>query len=72
MIFEKSLEDLEKENYHAPIFRDHIEYIDNANFETYFRPLKEKNKLTLIVRDFIAGMSDKYFSEVYHLYQKSS
>lgn len=70
LIFEKSLEDLEKENYNAPIFKDHIEYIDNPNFETYFKPLKEKNKLTLIVRDFIAGMSDKYFSEVYQQYQK--
>jgi len=72
LIFEKSLEDLEKENYKAPIFIDHIEYIDNPNFETYFEPLKEKNKLTLIVRDYIAGMSDKYFSEIYQQYQKSS
>ena len=72
LIFEKSLEDLEKENYKAPIFKDHIEYIDNPNFETYFKPLKEKNKLTLIVRDYIAGMSDKYFSEVYQQFQKSS
>jgi dGTP triphosphohydrolase len=72
LIFEKSLEDLEKENFNALIFKDHIEYIDNPNFETYFKPLKEKNKLTLIVRDYIAGMSDKYFTEVYQQYQKSS
>lgn len=72
LIFEKSLEDLEKENFNALIFKDHIEYIDNPIFETYFKPLKEKNKLTLIVRDYIAGMSDKYFTEVYQQYQKSS
>ncbi|MFX1314687.1 MAG: deoxyguanosinetriphosphate triphosphohydrolase family protein [Promethearchaeota archaeon] len=65
LIFEKCLKNLEEENFNSPIFKDHVEYIDDENFSTYFYPLKDQNKLTLIVRDYIAGMSDKYFSEVY-------
>ena len=65
LIFEKSLMDLREENYNSPIFNDHIEYIDDANYSTYYKALKKRNELPLIVRDFIAGMSDKYFMEVY-------
>ena len=71
LIFEKCLNDLEKEKYDAPIFKDHIEYIDNDNYTTYFKPLKKENNLTLIVRDYIAGMSDNYFKEIYEILIKS-
>ena len=47
LIFERSLVDLKQENYDAPIFKDHIEYIDNQNYSIYFEPLKKKNQLTL-------------------------
>ena len=70
LIFKKCLKDLEEENYNAPIFKDHIEYIDNENYTTYFKPLKENN-LTLIVRDYIAGMSDKYFKEIHEKFRKN-
>ncbi|MFX0007144.1 MAG: deoxyguanosinetriphosphate triphosphohydrolase family protein [Candidatus Hermodarchaeota archaeon] len=69
-IFKTSLRDLREENFKAPIFRDHIDYIDNKNYETYFIPLKKANQLTLIARDYIAGMSDKYFNEIYERYRK--
>ena len=69
LIFISSLKDLESENYTTPIFRDHIEYIDDENYSTYFIPYKKQNKLTLIVRDYIAGMSDNYFNNIYHYYQ---
>ncbi len=72
LIFKKSLKDLAEENYKAPIFRDHIEYIDDKNYSTYFKPLKKSNQLTLIVRDYIAGMSDKYFNEIYNIFQKDN
>ncbi|MFW9822131.1 MAG: deoxyguanosinetriphosphate triphosphohydrolase family protein [Candidatus Thorarchaeota archaeon] len=65
LIFETFLDDLKLENYKSPIFRDHIEYIDDKNYTSYFKPLKESNKLTLIVRDYLAGMSDKYFNEIF-------
>jgi len=65
LIFKKSLKDLEEKNYNSPIFRDHIEYIDDLDYSTYYKPSKETNNLQLIVRDYIAGMSDKYFNEIY-------
>lgn len=68
LIFEKSLKDLEEENFNAPIFKDHIEYIDYKNYSTYYEPLKNQNKLTLVVRDYISGMSDKYFNEIFRNY----
>jgi len=71
LIFEVSLNDLKEENYSSPIFKDHIEYIDDANYSTYYQYLKIEKKLPLIVRDYIAGMSDKYFSEIYEMYIKN-
>lgn len=69
LIFETSLRDLKEENYKSPIFRDHIEYIDDSNYNTYYKPLKEGNQLPLIARDYIAGMSDKYFNDTYRKIQ---
>ncbi|MFX0012645.1 MAG: deoxyguanosinetriphosphate triphosphohydrolase family protein [Candidatus Hermodarchaeota archaeon] len=71
LIFISSLKDLESENYTTPIFRDHIEYIDDENYSTYFIPIKKQNKLTLIVRDYIAGMSDNYFNNIYRYYKNN-
>ena len=71
LIFKRSLKDLEEENYNTPIFRDHIEYIDDKNYNTYFEPQKNNNQLTLIVRDYIAGMSDKYFNQIYEKFRKN-
>jgi dGTPase len=68
IIFENSLRDLEEEKFKAPIFKDHIEYIDDENYVTYFEPSKFNGNLKLITRDFIAGMSDKYFHEILSLY----
>ena len=65
LIFEKCLKDLEENNYNSPIFKDHIEYIDDPSYNTYFNHLKNKDQLPLIVRDYIAGMSDKYFNDTY-------
>ncbi len=70
LIFEKSLKNLETDDYSSPVFKDHIEYIDNQNYSTYFKPLKKSKQLTLIARDYIAGMSDKYFNDIYELLQK--
>jgi dGTPase len=69
LIFNMCLNDLKNNNHESPIFRDHIEYIDDPEFTTYYLPLKKANKLTLIARDYIAGMSDNYFSEVFNYFQ---
>ena len=68
LIFENSLRDLEEENFKAPIFKDHIEYIDDEKYTTYFEPNKQNGNLSLIARDFIAGMSDHYFRKVSSMY----
>ena len=70
LIFENCVKDLETDDYSSPIFKDHIEYIDDRNYSTYFKPLKESKQLTLIARDYIAGMSDKYFNEIYERFRK--
>lgn len=70
LIFECSLKDLEEQNYQAPIFKDHIEYIDDKNYSTYYKDLKKKDQLTLIVRDYIAGMSDKYFNDIFERFRE--
>ncbi|MFX1376252.1 MAG: deoxyguanosinetriphosphate triphosphohydrolase family protein [Promethearchaeota archaeon] len=72
LIFYKCLKDLEEDNRNSPIFRDHIEYIDDQKCATYYQPLKRGNKLTLIVRDYIAGMSDKYFNEIFNYFHSKS
>ncbi|MFW9973495.1 MAG: deoxyguanosinetriphosphate triphosphohydrolase family protein [Candidatus Odinarchaeota archaeon] len=70
LIFKRTIKDLEEENYNSPVFKDHIEYIDDQNYSTYFQSLKNKNQLSLIARDYIAGMSDKYFNEIYERFRK--
>jgi len=70
IIFKQCLKDLEEDNYDAPIFKDHIEYIDDENYTTYFQRLKDEGKLTFIIRDYIAGMSDKYFNQIYEQFKK--
>lgn len=64
LIFEFSLKDLEMENHESPIFKDHMEYIDDRDFSKYYKKYKEQDKLSWIVRDYIAGMSDSYFKEI--------
>ncbi|NHJ25230.1 MAG: HD domain-containing protein [Candidatus Lokiarchaeota archaeon] len=71
-IFKISLKDLEHKDINSPIFKDHIEYIDDNKYSTYFTPHKEQNKLTLIARDYIAGMSDKYFNDIYLYYKNKT
>jgi len=70
LIWNISLKDLEQENYEAAIFKDHVDYIDDAHFSTYYYPLKNQNKLPFIVRDYITGMSDKYFMEIHDKFMK--
>jgi len=65
LIYDTCLQDLKEENYHSSIFKDHVEYIDNSDYSSYFEPYRKANKLQLIVKDYIAGMSDKYFSEIF-------
>jgi len=52
-LFEKYLDDLEKENRNSPIFKDYLEGLS--------REYQLNHANCQIVRDFIAGMTDSYF-----------
>jgi len=64
LMFEVFQKDLEKSNYNSPVFKDHIDYIDDKNYSSYYKKYKIEDKLGWIVRDYIAGMSDGYFKEM--------
>lgn len=70
VIYTQSMKDLINENFDSPIFIDHIEYIDDKDYSTYYYPLKKSGELALIARDYIAGMSDNYFLEIYNRFMK--
>jgi len=70
LMFRVFLDDLEKKKYDSWIFKDHIEYIDDNDYSTYFQKYFEEDKLGWIVRDYIAGMSDRYFKEVSERFKK--
>jgi dGTPase len=53
MLFEKYMRDLENENYDSPIFKRFLE--DKSD------EYKANHLPAEIVRDFIAGMTDRYF-----------
>jgi dGTPase len=53
LLFERYLDDLEKENAESAIFRSYLRDIS----EDYIAGHKKEE----IVRDFIAGMTDRYF-----------
>jgi len=71
VIFTHVLKDLQEENFNSPVFKDHIEYIDDKDYTTYYKPLRDRDELNILVRDYIAGMSDKYFNQTYELFIKN-
>ncbi len=64
LMFEVFQKDLEKSNYNSPVFKDHIDYIDDKNYSSYYKKYKIEDKLGWIVRDYIAGMRDGNFKEM--------
>lgn len=70
-MFKVFLEDLENENHDSTIFQDHINYIDDKDYSIYFKNYKEQDKLCWIVRDYIAGMSDRYFKDISESVQRT-
>ncbi len=68
MLFEKLLSDLKSGNRSSYIFRHHIGYIAKIrayyNSQDYF----ETNTFEDIVIDYMASMTDDYFSDLFHHY----
>lgn len=57
LIFESCLEDLEKENTKTPIYRDFLNNMD----ESY---ITSTSKVQIVI-DYISGMTDRYFREIF-------
>ncbi|MDO4745700.1 MAG: HD domain-containing protein [Bacillota bacterium] len=64
-VYYKLLEDLRTENAKSPIFKHHLDFIENQN--KFYKPqsaynLEEPNQ---IVTDYMASMTDDYFIELH-------
>lgn len=63
-VYEKLLDDLINERRESKIYTHHINYIKKSHYE---RPFEyEKNEPNQIVVDYIASMTDDYFTDLYH------
>lgn len=63
-IYTKLLNDLKHDDRTSPIFKHHIEFINNANkFKEY--NYQENSTIYDIVADYIASMTDDYFIDLY-------
>lgn len=62
-LYEKLLEDLEKDNRTSPIFTHHIDFVNSAHYKREVPYGKTENNQ--IVTDYIASMTDDYFIDLY-------
>ena len=69
-LYEKLLSDLIRGNTESPIFTHHINYVNLAHYE---RDIPyEKTEPNQLVVDYIASMTDDYFTDLYcHLFPES-
>lgn len=63
-VYEKLLHDLENNRLDSVIFRHHIDYVNKAHYRR--ATPYENEEPNQIVVDYIAGMADDYFVELYH------
>lgn len=69
-LYEKLLDDLIIENKSSPIFTHHIDYVNKAHYER--KTPYESTEPNQIVVDYIAGMTDDYFVDLFeHLFPDS-
>ena len=71
-IFEKLLSDLKNGLKDSYIFRHHINYINNIRKYYSDNDYLESNSYEDIVIDYIASMTDDYFSDLYEYYYPDS
>ena len=63
-IYEQLLEDLVRGKGYSPVFKHHIDYVNQTH---YPRPVPyEKTEPNQIVVDYIASMTDDYLIDLYH------
>lgn len=63
-IYEQMLSDLQSGKTYSPIFRHHIDYINNARYERE-TPYGKEDPNQIVV-DYIASMTDDYFIDLHH------
>jgi dGTPase len=63
-IYGQMLSDLRQSKTNSPIFRHHINYINNARYQRSIPYGKEEPNQ--IVVDYIASMTDDYFIDLHH------
>ena len=62
-VYEKSLNDLIKNDVNSPIFKHHIKVVDRSYYKRE-KPYLSEDKNTVVV-DYIASMTDDYFIDLY-------
>lgn len=62
-MYDRLLEDLISKNKESPIFRHHISYVNKAHYKRNMP--YESTEPNQIVVDYIAGMTDDYFVDLY-------
>ena len=67
-LYHKLLKDLKSGNKNSYIFRHHINYVNNLR--KYYNPndYLSENTPEVVVTDYIASMTDDYFSDLYEYY----
>ena len=69
-IYEEMLKDLENENKSSPIYKHHIDFLNNIHYERQ-EPYENSEKNQIVV-DYIASMTDDYFIDLHkHLFPNS-
>ena len=63
-IYEQMLSDLQQGKTYSPIFRHHINYINNARYRRQ-TPYGKEDPNQIVV-DYIASMTDDYFIDLHH------
>lgn len=70
-LYEKLLDDLQRENKSSPIFTHHIDFVNSAHYKRDV-PYEETEN-NQIVTDYIASMTDDYFIDLYeYLFPQSN
>ncbi len=72
-IYEKIIYDLEKGNENSPVFTHHINYLNKPYYASRrVKPYENNDKHDIVV-DYIASMTDDYFTELYtYLFPESN
>ena len=66
-LYARLLNDLKSGNYDSPVFTHHIKYVNKAHYQR--KMPYEQTEHNQIVTDYIAGMTDDYFVDLYsHLF----